>query len=58
MHRVGPDHLGNEPDEPQGDRRRPVTPNSAARAVSAPASCPSSRPPRRLPPSMLVPGRK
>ena len=58
MHRIGPDDLRKAPDETAGRRRRSVAPSSAERAVSAPVSCPSSRPHRRLPSSMLVPGRK
>ena len=57
MHRMVPDDLCKKPDETGGHRRHPATPGSAERAVSAPASCPSSRPRRRLPSSIPFPGR-
>jgi hypothetical protein len=58
MHRMVPDDLRKKPGGRGGHRRRPGTPSSAKRAVSAPASGPSRRPHGRLPSSMLVPGRK
>jgi hypothetical protein len=58
MHRMGPDDLRKAPDEIGIERRRASLPTSAERPVSAPASCPKRRPHRRLPSSLLVPGRK